>query len=155
MIKNNMKKHFSGLVFLLLATQMTNVTAHDINGEYLYSGAEAADTWGISCLNGSSRLVARVQDLNAGRSNISALIYKDGRAANTVDNTGGDAGYSPFVSVNAGDGEYMVIVTNSQDSAETPDKYNGYNINFHCEYANGGHSDTTVPSAPIQDELAQ
>jgi len=148
------KQRVAFLAFFLLITQISSVSAHDVNGAFLYSGDSAADTWKIECLNGSARLVARVRDSIPGVSTISALIYKDGRAANTVDAVGGDAGYSPFVSVNEGDGEYMVIITNSQTSVGTTAGYNQYDINFHCESSTGGHTDTTTPSGPIQDELS-
>jgi len=146
-------KKLAVLGAFLAIIQINSVSAHDINGEYLYSGDSAADTWKVSCLNGSARLVARVRDLSSGVSKISAMIYKDGRAANTVDSVGGNIGYSPFVSVNEGDGVYMIIITNSQSSA-TAGGYNQYDINYHCESDNGNHTDTTVPESPIQDELS-
>jgi len=147
------KQQMAVLAFFLSITQISSVSAHEVTGAFLYSGDSAADTWKIECLNGSARLVARVRDLVPGVSKISAVIYKDGRAANTVDAVGGDAGYSPFVSVNEGDGEYMVIITNSQSSVNVSIGYNRYDIDFHCENSTK-HTDTTTPSAPIQDELS-
>ena len=128
--------------------------AHDLNFKTLgfNTGASATDVWEVGCLNSatlgdSERLVAQIKDLVNNDTNLlSILIYKNGKAISATDNIGGDAGYSPLVSLNGGNGTYTMMVTRSQAS------FQAYSITYHCESAAGDHTPTTVPTTPVQDQ---
>jgi len=134
--------------------QMSNVMAHVSFENDLYSGFSdspvaygAADVWEVTCSGGSDRLVLSVLDTESGRSKVSALAYKDKKAANTIDSRGGNSTASPFVRVNAGDGIYTIIVTQSLPGI------NYYILEYHCETSTGTHTTTSqVPEFPLQDQ---
>ena len=132
----------------------TSVSAHDLKFKILSAsnGAGATDVWEVSCLNSSllgdtARLVAQVRDFSPADSNlVSLIIYKDGKAASTTDLSAGDAGYSPLVSVNAGNGVYTMMANHTKVGNQV------YFIEYHCENAAGDHTPSTVPSTPVQDQ---
>ena len=153
MKKNIIKKVLTAGVFLFGAGYITGASAHVTPEHDLYSGFSdspvqygATDVWQTTCSGGSDRLVFRILDTEAGRSNVSAQAYKDGKAANTVDLLGGDSTSSAFVKVASGDGVYTMIVSQSLPG------FNFYILEYHCENANGGHTTTTQVFDPIQDQ---
>ena len=141
-------------LYLFSAGFAASVSAHDLNFKSLSptNGASATDVWEVGCLNSgvlgdSARLVAQVRDWSANDTNlVSLVIYKDGKAATTTDLTGGDAPYSPNVSVDAGNGIYTLMINHTLPGLQV------YFVEFHCENAAGDHTPTTVPSTAVQDQ---
>jgi hypothetical protein len=134
---------------LFIAGFANSVSAHDLNFKTLQAtnGAGATDVWELECRDNSHHLVAQVRDFSPDDSNlISLVLFKDGKAVTTTDSTGGDAGYSPLVSLNAGNGSYTMMVSHSRAGLQV------YFIKYHCESASGSHMPTTVPSLPVQDQ---
>jgi len=149
-MNNKMKKKLSILTICLAMSQASNVSAHNLTGKYLYSGDQAADVWQPSCLGeDTTGLGASINDIDPGRSNLSLLIYKEGKAVNTVDVSGGDGVNSPFVSLNMGPGVYTFIVAMSQAGV------NKYDILFHCQDGKGGHPSGSTPTQPTQNEYPE
>ncbi len=143
-----------GLISLLAVGFAAAASAHDLNFKTISgaNGAEATDVWEIECsgdatLGPSASLSAQIRELTPNSSNkLSLVIYKDGKAQTTTDLVAGDAGYSPLISVAAGNGVYSVIVNHTQSGNKA------YSITYHCENASGDHTPTTVPSSPVQDQ---
>jgi len=133
----------------------TAVNAHDIKNQTLFAanGAAATDVWETECrgtagLGDSARLVANITQMFTPNdiSKLTLVVYKDGKAQNTVDSTGGDGGGSPFISVEAGNGIYSMIASRTSGGNKV------YTIEYHCENAGGDHTTTVEPQGPKQDQ---
>lgn len=127
-------------------------SAHTLSNKTLRIGfgAQATDVWQVTCsadavLGNSSRLVAQVLDKSPGTNLLGLIIVKGNAAVTTIDSKGGDTIPSPWVQVNGGNGVYTMLVNHTQAGNKV------YNIEFHCESANGSHTPTTTPTVPVQD----
>lgn len=127
-------------------------SAHTLSNKTLQAGfgQKATDVWQVVCssdalLGNSDRLVAQVWDKSADTNILSLVVAKGTAAATTVDAKGGDSTLSPAISVVGGNGTYTLYVNHTLSGVQV------YNIDFHCQNANGSHTPTTTPSTPVQD----
>lgn len=148
--------HLKNLLKITLALGVAGVvlpvSAHTLSNKTVRVGfgAQATDVWQVTCsadavLGNSDHLTAQVLDKSPGTNLLSLVILKGSAAATTVDSKGGDTTPSPFISVVGGNGVYTMLVNHTQSGNKV------YNIEFHCENASGGHTPTTTPTAPVQD----
>jgi len=153
MKKGMFKQLLTATLIVVAVTQANWVSAHEILNRCLVDGfaeeygtleSGAAEVWPITCSGGSDRLVLRVRDNTSGKERVSALVYKDGKALNTIDSRGGDASFSPFVRLNAGDGVYNIIVSHSLVG------FDEFDLEFHCETNSSTHTTTFQPVNPSQ-----
>jgi len=151
----NIKKLGFGFFSIGVALFASTAVGHDINNKSLLdgNGPEATDVWQTECmgsaiLGNSARLVANITQKFTPNdlSKLTLVVYKDGKAQNTVDLTGGDDAGSPLISVDAGNGIYTMIASRTAGGNKI------YSIEFHCENEGGDHTPTTVPSIPVQDQ---
>lgn len=149
----NLKPFSKAVLGLSILGFIAPVSAHTLSNKTLRAtfGAQATDVWQVTCsadavLGNSDHLVAQVWDKTPASTNILTLVMQKGTAAvTTVDLVAGDGSLSPQVQVNGGNGVYTLLVSHTQSGNKI------YNIEYHCQNANGDHTPTTVPSTPVQD----
>jgi hypothetical protein len=131
---------------------MVPASAHTLSNKTLRVGfgAQATDVWQVACsadalLGNSDHLVAQVWDKSADTNILSLVMAKGTAAATTVDAVGGDSILSPAIKVVGGNGIYTLYINHTLSGNQV------YNIEFHCQNANGDHTPTTTPSTPVQD----
>lgn len=148
-------KKLGYLLFVMSMLVATNSAfAHSLTGKTLRSsfGASATDVWQVQCSSEPAlnppethHLVAQILDRSGDTNFLPLVIVKGTNAVTTVDSTGGDAVLSPKVSLNGGNGNYLMIVNYTRPLSQV------YNIEYHCENSNNDHTTTTAPSSAIQD----
>lgn len=99
----------------------------------------------VTCLNGSpapAMLVARIRDNSDAIHGlmVNLQLVKGASALSISDEISGDAGYSNYISLPGGPGEYIMMVDKTAAGARD------FDIEWHCIAADGSHTetDTTV-----------
>jgi hypothetical protein len=99
----------------------------------------------VTCLNGNpapTMLVARVRDNSDSIHGlmVNLQLLKGSSALNISDEISGDAGYSSYIALPGGPGEYVMMVN------KTAAGKRDFDVEWHCIAADGSHTetDTTV-----------
>lgn len=69
---------------------------------------------------------------------VNLQIYKGNRAISITDTISGDAEFSPFVSLQGGDGVYYVMVNKTNVGQRV------FDLEWHCTAASGSHTATDI-----------
>ncbi|MDP2180385.1 hypothetical protein [Methylicorpusculum sp.] len=122
--------------------------AHSISNKTLRPafGASATDIWQATCGAGSSHMFAQIRDQSADNNLVSLVVVSGVRGSTTTDLIGGDQTFSPGITVAAGNATYTMLVNHTRAGGQV------YSIEYHCENASGGHTETTTPTAESQNQ---
>lgn len=144
----SLKTAFVTASFLVAVGHTGIASAHSQAGA-LESKARATDQYRVTCSTDAGgetyRLRIRVRDEDpVKKAIVSAQVRKGPLATNTADAKDGNTGYSPRVYTNGGNGVYYVTVTKTGKGAER------YTLEYHCQTATGGHTDTGITTLQNQ-----
>jgi hypothetical protein len=122
-------------------------SAHDAGATMDPSGSVASFTgyaW-VNCISTGSiptdHLVASIKDTSPPQDNllVNLQIIKGERAISTTDPVSGDADFSPAVSVQGGNGTYLLLVNKTAPGARS------FIVSYHCVAADGvTHTETAI-----------
>ncbi len=131
--------------FLVAMGQAGVASAHNQGGSFTTGGAGAVDFYQVICGAGTHHLRFQVKDITANGAKVSVLVQKGTSctpacARNTMDEPDTDAEYSPSRRVVQGTGVYNMVVTHTAAGSDS------YDVQYHCEDANNGHTDTSIVS---------
>ena len=131
--------------FLVAMGQAGVASAHNQGGSFTTGGAGAVDFYQIICGAGTHHLRFQVKDITANTAKVSVLVHKGTSctpacARNITDEFDTDAEYSPLIKAVQGTGVYNMFVKH------TTAGFDSYDVQYHCEDANNGHTDTSIVS---------
>lgn len=141
--------NFSTLKNILVLTSVTlagasNIAeAHDQIGTLL-DAASATDLYQITCStdSGGSSDYLEIQVIDPtttpGGGKISAVLQKGTTVRTTSDAVRADAGFSPAVSLSAGNTSYFVMVHKLKTGLKN------YQLTYHCKNNDGSHTGTSL-----------
>lgn len=129
-------------IFLMLMGLSFNSFAHDWSDQ-LGASASATDYISISCTIDGSLVPDKlffqiISNSSTGTPLVSAQIAKGLYVTNVTDLISGDAISSRFAEIKGGDGAYRITVNKNGTGAIA------YSFVYHCENANGEHTDTDL-----------
>ena len=144
---NLKKRKFLQLIFMMIMMSYAAlINAH--GGSATLDPAGASQTFTglaqITCSTEGSEptdhLLARIRDNSPPVSGllVNLQIYKGNRAISITDTVSGDAEFSPFVSLQGGDGVYYVMVNKTNVGQR------GFDLEWHCTAASGSHTATDI-----------
>lgn len=147
----SLKKAFITASILASIGYGGNVLAHS-GGTVLDPGgnnASATDLAAVTCFNDGNgdahHLLGQIKDMSApGGPLVSFHIYKGNQMTTTTDTIQGDAGYSPEVSLNGGNGVYYISATHTSAGARL------FDVIWHCETSNDVHTGTDISILQVQ-----
>ncbi|MDD5579829.1 MAG: hypothetical protein PHY16_11185 [Methylobacter sp.] len=140
-------------LLLVAAGHAGTVSAHDIAASLgILKGAGATDLYTVTCSTDpteqsqqpTDHLFVQIQDQNAGGAILSVQVMKGAIAVNSTDNIGGDGIPAPAITLQGGEGDYLVLVDHTARFAET------YFMSYHCQDANNQHTGTVLTTKQNQ-----
>lgn len=137
-MKSKLKKLTMASTLSLIAGYASMASAHDVSNQTIGVAAGATDYFQVTCFDNAARLNIQVHVDTAGGAILSLQVHKGSIARNTTDVPGGDAGYSPLVSVAGGNGVYNVFVDKKKVGARQ------YDISYHCLTSGNVHTGTSI-----------
>ena len=141
-MKSKLKKLTMASTLSLIAGYASMASAHDVSNQTIGVAAGATDYFQVTCFNDGQGNAARLNIQEhvdtAGGAILSLQVHKGSIARNTTDPVGGDAGYSPLVSVAGGNGVYNVFVDKKKVGARQ------YDISYHCITSGNVHTGTSI-----------
>ncbi|MDD1623334.1 MAG: hypothetical protein LUO94_01030 [Methylococcaceae bacterium] len=137
-MKSKLKKLTMASTLSLIAGYASMASAHDVSNKPIGAVPGATDFYQVTCGLNTARLEINLHVDTAGGAIVSLQAQKGVIAKNTTDAVGGDAGYSPLLSVPGGVGVYNVLVDKKRDGARQ------YDISYHCKSGSNAHTDTSI-----------
>ena len=137
-MKSKLKKLTMASTLSLIAGYASMASAHDVSNQTIGVAAGATDYFQVTCFGNAARLNIQEHVDTAGGAILSLQVHKGSIARNTTDPVGGDAGYSPLVSVAGGNGVYNVFVDKKKVGARQ------YDISYHCITSGNVHTGTSI-----------
>lgn len=136
---------------LVTMIQVGSVSAHNQSGTFITGKRTAVDFYQVTCSAGTDHLSFSVKDVTANSSRVGVLVQKGTScsgdapcARNMADNNDQDSKYSPTTQVKQGEGIYNLFVFHNASGKDS------YDVQYHCEDALGGHTDTSIVSRQQQ-----
>jgi hypothetical protein len=131
--------------FLVAMGQAGVASAHNQGGSFTSGVAAAVDFYQVICGASSHHLRFQVKDITANSAKVSVLVHKGTSCLpacvrNTTDGIDTDGEYSPSLRAVQGTGVYNLFVTHTAAGSDS------YDVQYHCEDANNGHTDTSIVS---------
>lgn len=94
----------------------------------------------------TDHLLARIRDNSAPVHGllVNLQLYKGSKAVNITDTVSGDANFSPFISLQGGNGVYYLMINKTDAGARA------FDLEWHCTAASGTHTDTDISVLQFQ-----
>jgi len=140
-------RKFLSVIFIMNMTSYAALSSAHSGSATMDSAGTSRIFTGLAQITCSStgseptdHLLARIRDNSAPIPGLLAnlQIYKGSRAVSITDTVSGDADFSPFVSLQGGNGVYYLIINKTNEGERE------FDLDWHCTAASGTHTETDI-----------